>query len=81
MPAAMRMRAFAILWVCVAGGSGFLPIVGPVSDMSSEFHFNLTSDDLASGTSHWEVIPIPGPSALAILILGVAGLGRKRRGS
>jgi hypothetical protein len=63
------------------GGGGFLPIIGPVSDMSSEFHFNLSADDLASGTSHWEVIPIPGPSALAILLFGVAGLSRKRRGA
>lgn len=62
----------------VPGGNGFLPIAGGASDMSSRFDFQLTANDLASGTSHWEVV-VPTPSALAFLILGAAGLGRKRR--
>jgi uncharacterized protein (TIGR03382 family) len=63
----------------VPGGGAYTPIGTRASDMSAMFHFNLTTDDLASGTSHWEIIPVPGPSALALVGLGLAAMGRKRR--
>lgn len=59
------------------GGGLFSPIADPVSDISAEFHFTLSTGDLASGTSHWEVVP--GPSVVGVMLLGVAGLVRRRR--
>ena len=59
------------------GGGGFLPIGATVTDISSRFHFTLSANDLASGTSNWEVVP--GPSGVALLVLGAAGLARRRR--
>jgi hypothetical protein len=55
---------------------GHTPIAGAVSDMSSEVTFTLTARDLASGTSNYEIIPIPEPSSL---LLAVAALLLVRR--
>lgn len=55
--------------------TGFLPIGVPVTDMSAQFTFTLSANDLASGTSEWQVIPAPG----VIALLGIAGLIAPRR--
>lgn len=60
-------------------GVGFTPIGTPVSDMSSRFRFTLTANDLASGTSQYEIIPIPAPGAATLLGLGGLLVGRRRR--
>jgi MYXO-CTERM domain-containing protein len=55
----------------------FLPLVGPVSSLSSTFGFTLSAGDSAGGTSSWVIIPAPG----AVTLLGLSGLflGRRRR--
>ena len=47
--------------------SGYLPISGTVNNMSSLISFELSHDDLASGTSNFVIIP--EPAALASLAL------------
>lgn len=59
--------------------AGFVPIVPDVSDMSARFRFTLSANDLASGTSVYEIIPIPSPSAMALLGLGGLLAARRRR--
>ena len=54
------------------GGGDFSPIPLPVVDMSAEFKFTLTANDLASGTSHFEIVPEPGAIGLLLVGLGVA---------
>jgi hypothetical protein len=56
---------------------GFVPIVPPVTDISSQFHFTLSPLDVAGGTSLFRVQPIPAPGAFALL--GIAGLVAARR--
>ena len=59
-------------------GAGNWASVGyPVSMMSSQFKFNLTALDSASGTSNFEVIP--EPATLGLIALGCLGLLRRRR--
>jgi hypothetical protein len=55
--------------------SGFTPIAGVVMDMSSFVSFTLTRNDLASGTSNFEVIP--EPASLLLVLAGVAFLRRR----
>jgi hypothetical protein len=55
--------------------SGWLPIDETVYDMSSLISFTLTANDLASGTSHYEIVPEPG----ALMMLAVGGLALLRR--
>jgi uncharacterized protein (TIGR03382 family) len=59
------------------GGGAFSPIGTAVSDMSARFHFSLTANDQASGTSTYEIIPAPG--AVSLLALGGLFAGRRRR--
>lgn len=54
---------------------GFNPIPGTVMDMSSFISFTLTRNDLASGTSNFEVIP--EPASLALLLIGAALIRRR----
>jgi MYXO-CTERM domain-containing protein len=61
------------------GGGLFSPIAGAVSDMSARYRFSLTPNDEASGTSTYEIRPIPAPGALALLGLGGLLAARRRR--
>lgn len=61
------------------GGGAYTNIAGAVADMSSRFAFSLTAFDLASGTSSYEIIPIPAPGAAALLGLGGLAFFRRRR--
>jgi len=61
------------------GGGNYVPIADPVSDMSSRFRFTLTSNDIASGTSVYEIVPVPAPSAVTLLGLGGILVARRRR--
>lgn len=55
--------------------------MGAVSDMSSQFNFLLTANDLASGTSHYVVQLVPEPTTFAVLAgaFGLAAARRRRR--
>lgn len=55
--------------------AGFTPIAEPVSDISAEFAFTLSANDVASGTSLFVVIPEP---ASALLLVAALGLIRRR---
>jgi uncharacterized protein (TIGR03382 family) len=61
------------------GGGAFSAIAGAVSDMNSRYNFSLTANDEASGTSTYEIRPIPAPGALALLGLGGFLASRRRR--
>ena len=52
-----------------------------VSSIQSQFKFSLTANDMASGTSRFDVIPIPEPATLTLLLLGggLAAFIRRRR--
>lgn len=56
-------------------GAGYTPIAGSVSSISSWIKFSLTANDLASGTTFFEVVP--EPASLVLLALG--GLLIRRR--
>lgn len=57
------------------GGGAYAAIAGPATDMSSQISFSLSANDLASGTSNFEIIPEP----CGLLLLAVsAGLLRRR---
>jgi hypothetical protein len=57
------------------GGGLYQSLGGSAYDMSTQVSFTLTANDLASGTSVFEIIP--EPSALALLAMGL-GLVRRR---
>ena len=57
------------------GGGAYLPLAGPISDMSSQIHFTLSPNDIASGTSTFEIIP--EPTGLLLVLAGLAGLRRR----
>ncbi len=61
------------------GGGAFSPIGSAVSDMSSRYRFSLSANDDASGTSTYEIRPVPAPGAIALLGLGGLLSGRRRR--
>jgi uncharacterized protein (TIGR03382 family) len=56
-------------------GVGFMPIAGNVSDMSLQWAFTLSANDVASGTGTY--IIVPGPAGAGVL--GLAGLAVLRR--
>ncbi len=58
-------------------GQGWTAISDTVNDMSALISFSLTGQDLASGTSHYEIVPEPAAGMLLI----VAGLFAARRRS
>lgn len=53
----------------------FAPIGTPVSNISAQVSFNLTAEDLASGTSNYQLIPEP----TSLLMLSIAAFGLRRR--
>lgn len=57
--------------------SGYTTISDTVSSMSSEFNFDLTANDQASGTSSFEIIP--EPCTMALLSLGALALLRRKK--
>jgi len=57
--------------------SGWATINGQVSSIESEFHFTLTADDHASGSSKFEVVP--EPATMGLLGFGLALLVGSRR--
>lgn len=59
------------------GGGLFAAIDVPVTNISAQFSFLLTAGDLASGSSNFNVVPAPG--GVALLILMLTGVARKRR--
>ncbi len=58
------------------GGGLYAPIGGPVSDMSTQIAFTLSANDLASGTTVFEIIP--EPSGVLLLAAGLTALRRRR---
>ena len=59
------------------GLGAFQPIAGSVTDMSARFSFRLSANDIASGTSNYEIIPEAG--SLAVIGLGIVIGVRRRR--
>jgi hypothetical protein len=57
-------------------GGGYSSITEAADSMSSLISFELSANDLASGTSHFQIIP--EPSALGLLVLGSVALLRRR---
>ncbi len=57
------------------GGGLYEPIGSPVSDMSTQVSFLLSANDMASGSSVFEVIP--EPSGLLLLAVGLALVRRR----
>lgn len=69
-----------------AGGSGvnaesfgFAPVGTTVNDMSSQFDFTVTANDLAGGTSRYEIVPEPASMGALALGLGTLVLRRRRK--
>lgn len=54
--------------------AGFSNIVGPVSTIRGQWNFSLSDGDGASGTSRFQVEPVPDASTLALAFTGVAPL-------
>jgi hypothetical protein len=59
--------------------SGTQVIAGTVTDIQASYSFTLSANDLASGTSQFQVVP--EPSVVALLVFGLIGLalGCRRR--
>ena len=58
-----------------------VPIIGVVTSIESEFRFNLSRSDSASGTSNFTVVPEPGTWALlGTGLFALVALARRRRG-
>lgn len=64
-------------------GSGSIPIGVPVSSMRAQWNFTLSDGDGASGTSRYDIEPVPDASTLALAFSGavpmLAGLAVRRR--
>jgi len=55
--------------------TGFVPIAGPVSDMSMQISFALSANDSASGTSVFAIVP--EPAGVLLLAFGAALIRRR----
>jgi len=55
------------------GGGLYQSLGGSAYDMSSQVSFTLSPNDLASGTSVFEIIPEPSALVLMAVVLGLAG--------
>lgn len=53
--------------------------MGSVVDMNSVWDFNLSANDLASGTSRYEVRAVPEPVSMIALALGALALRRRKK--
>ncbi len=60
------------------GAFGFAGM-GSVSDMSATFDFVLSANDMASGTSRYEVRAVPEPASILALAIGALALRRRRK--
>lgn len=64
-------------------GVDFAAIGVPVSSMRAQWSFNLTDDDGASGTSRYEIQPVPDAGTLSLALSGaiplLGGLAIRRR--
>jgi hypothetical protein len=58
-------------------GGDYTALGTPASDMSSQISFSLSANDLASGASNYELMAIPEPCGL-LLVLVCAGAIRRR---
>ena len=54
--------------------AGRVQIAGAVDSIQSQFNFTLSANDTASGTSRFDIIPIPEPGSLLALGGGLIGL-------
>lgn len=65
------------------GSSDFTPIPVPVSSMRAQWSFQLTDGDQASGTSRFQIEPIPDAGTLTLALGGavplIGGLVARRR--
>lgn len=64
------------------GSSAFTPIGTAVSSMRTQWNFTLTDGDQASGTSRFEIQPVPDAGTLALAFSGaplLAGFAIRRR--
>ncbi len=59
--------------------SGRLSISDNVTSIESQFHFVLSANDLASGSSRFDVMPVPEPFTVGVLAVGGLTLLRRRR--
>lgn len=64
-------------------GAGFAPIGVTVTSMRAQWNFNLSGGDGASGTSRYDIEPVPDASTLALAFAGaapmLAGFAARRR--
>lgn len=59
------------------GGGAYAAISGPVSSISARFHFVMSTNDQASGTSLFRVQEAPAPATLALLGIGALAAARR----
>ena len=64
-------------------GTGVTPIAVPVSSMRAQWNFTISADTGVSGTSRYDIEPVPDASTLALAFSGaaplLAGLALRRR--
>lgn len=64
-------------------GTGFTPIGVPVSSMRAQWNFNISADTGVSGTSRFDIEPVPDAGTFTLALSGVApllaGLAIRRR--
>jgi len=60
-----------------AAVDGFRPVGASVSDMSAQFDFIVTANDLAGGTARYEIVP--EPASIGAIAMGLGALVMRRR--